>query len=99
MRVDWLPVTTSEHEVGQLFTNFVKVVTVYKEWAPARKNHLRYWGRTFIVVIAAERGDIVSAIPDFMDVTVQNRAYSILCTLLGLPPRCHSCKVRGLIKY
>ena len=99
VRVDWLPVTTSEHEVGQLFAKFGKVVTFYKEWAPARKNHTRYWGGTFIVVIATEREDVVSTIPDFMDVTVRNRAYSILCTVIGLLPRCHSCKVRGHMKY
>ena len=41
----------------------------------------------------------IAAIPDFQDVEVRGGRYSMLSVVLGLPPRCHRCKVRGHLAY
>ena len=41
----------------------------------------------------------IAAIPDFQDVVVRGGRYSMLYVVLGLPPRCHRCKVRGHLAY
>ena len=95
IRVDWLPAVTTEQEVGDIFRRYGNVIKVYKEMAPQYKEHPRYWGGTFIVCIVARNEEEVSAIPDFQDVNIRGRTYSMLSVVLGLPPRCHRCKVRG----
>ena len=44
IRVDWLPVVTTEGEVGRLFSKYDNVIKVYKELAPQVQGHPRYWG-------------------------------------------------------
>ena len=42
--VDWLPVVTTEEEVGRLFSKYGNVIKVYKELAPQVQGRPRYWG-------------------------------------------------------
>ena len=86
---------TTEQEVADIFGKYGNVVKVYKEMAPQYKEHPRYLGGTFIVCIVQRNEEEVSAIPDFQDVNIRGRTYSMLSVVLGLPPRCHRCKVRG----
>ena len=63
------------------------------------RGHPRYWGGTFIMCIIPRSEEEIAAIPDFQDVEVRGRRYSMLSVVLGLPPRCHRCKVRGHLAY
>ena len=66
---------------------------------PQVNEHHRYWGSTFIVCIVPKCEEEIAVIPDFQDVEVRGRRYSMLSVLLGLPLRCHRCKVRGHLAY
>ena len=46
-----------------------------------------------------KKDEIVENIPDFQDVEIRGRMYTMLSVVLGLPPRCHRCKVRGHLAY
>ena len=44
IRVDWLPVVTTEEEVGRLFSKYGNVIKVYKELAPQVQGRARCGG-------------------------------------------------------
>ena len=94
---DWLPMSTTVKEVAELFAYYGRVTWVYKEMALQYKQFPRYWGRwgTFVVCIIPPSEQIVSANPDFRDVKFRGRTYTILSVVLGMPPRCYVCRVRG----
>ena len=63
---------------------------------------LRRWDLSqedFIVCIVPRSEEEIDVIPDFQDVEVRGRRYCMLSVVLGLPHRCHRCKVRGHLAY
>ena len=56
-------------------------------------------GGNLVVCVILEDDEIVENIPDFQDVEIRGRIYTILSVVLGLLPRCHRCKVRGHLAY
>ena len=99
IRVDWLPAIVTEREVAELFQRYGNVIKVYKEMAPQVRNYPRYWGGTFIVCLVPEDEEVVKDIADFQDVEIRGKIYSMSAVVLGLPPRCHRCKIRGHKAY
>ena len=101
IRVDWLPTIMTEREVAEPFQRYGNVIKVYKEMAPQVRNYPRYWGGggTFIVCLVPEDEEVVKDIADFQDVEIRGKIYSMSAVVLGLPPRCHRCKIRGHIAY
>ena len=97
IRVDWLPAVTTEDEVGELFAKYGHVLKVYKEMAPQVRGHTRYWGHLYNVHCTKIRGG--DSCDSGLDVVVRGRRYSMLYVILGLPPRCHRCKMRGHLAY
>ena len=48
-----------------------------------------------MVCIIPPSEEVESAIPEIRDEKVRGRTYMILSVVLGMPPRCHVCRVRG----
>lgn len=95
IRVDWLPCIAPADVLESVFSRYGNVIKVVREWAPHVRGMPRYLGGTFLVTIIPDTENVIESIPDFLDVALGGQIHTVLCTVLGLPPRCHRCHQRG----